>query len=164
MSIGFKLKEHQEINPGKVIVEIDLSQSKKIVVGYIKDDVILVLHTKIRNENNCDMVCCAKIDNGTILGKTDGSRAIDVKTINAPNSVHRQIYWNNNTQINAYSACSFGTDAIKISSQKEVEGDFVFRISRVNELSTLTIFNDERSEMIFYEGSINISYLPTEKR
>lgn len=164
MSIGFKLRENQEIDPEKVKIEIDLSQSKKIVVSYIKDDIILVLHTKIRNDNNCDVVCCAELENGKKLGKEEGSQTVDVKTLSDPNSVHRQVYWNNNPQIDVYSHYSFGIEPIIIPSQKEIMGDLVFRICRLNSTSKLTFFNKEKSEMIFHKGIINISYLPTENR
>ena len=164
MSIGFKLKENQEIDPEKVKVEIDLSQSKKIVVSYIKNDIILVLRTKIRNDNNCNVVCCVELENGKKLGKEDGSQIVDMKTLSAPNSVHGQVYWNNNLQINVYSHYSFGTEPIIIPSQKEIMGDLVFSICRLNSTSKLTFFNKEKSEMIFHEGIINISYLPTENR
>lgn len=140
MNIGFKLKENLVIDPTKIKVDICLDKSKKLAVNYITNDYIVILHVIINNYNDCDIVCHGKSDNATILKKTDGYKPSNV-TINQ-DFASRQIIMSLN-EPKVYSEYSFGTDDIKISSQKSIEGDFVFRIKKTETTLSFSVFIDE---------------------
>ena len=163
MNIGFKIKENQDIDSSKIKVTINAPQSRRILVNYINDHVIVVVNVIIENTNNRDIECYAKSDNAVILKENEGSQSSNVIDNSQPCSISGQkIMPLMETKL--FSKKSFGTNPIIISSQKSVVGDLVFRISKANKQLLFAIGINDDSKVVVLNKSIDYSLFNLEKR
>lgn len=176
--IGFKIPKFEttkvpedsiEDDMGDVIVFVNSSKSKKIIVSYIKDDAIVVAHIIMVNCSDESVSLCVESTNAKLLEKNEWSLGLSKPKIeewdwNGRIVGARQTILPDSVPI-PYSKNSFGTDPINIPPKNKVERDLVFRIEKDQSQLCLSIFYNLNGEKkVIYNTPIDISHISIENR
>ncbi len=119
----------------KITATINGVSSKKIPSG----DTVVIFNVTLTNNETVPVYFSASLEDGKLLDKNAETMTETIRKIN---------YIIFSTHVK-FSSNSFGTNPVKVDSQKSVTGDFVFRIPKLNPASQLVIeasYNEKMNE------------------